>query len=84
MLPCYTLYQICTGALHERRFMGAILDLCYQSVTSKLGSFILSDKLWTYKPQVTHVDPHSLEDPVSECLKFDQLRIRKVSPTDMS
>lgn len=47
---------------------------------SKLGSFLLSDKLWTYEPQVTHVDPHSLADPVSESLKLDQLRIRKVQP----
>lgn len=78
MLPC--LYQIRTGALYLRRFMRAILDLCYQSVMSKLGSFLLSDKLWTYEPQVTHVDPHSLADPVSESLKFDQLRIRKIQP----
>lgn len=75
MLPSYTLYQICTGASYLRRFMGAILDLCYQSLISKLGSFILSDKLWTQEPQVTHGDPHSLLDP--ESLKFDQLRIRK-------
>lgn len=63
MLHCYTLYKTCTGALYFRRFMGAILDLHYQSVTSKLGSFILSDKLWIYEPQVTHAHPHSLADP---------------------
>lgn len=46
----------------------------------ELGSFILSDKLWTYEPQVTHVDPHSLADPDIDSLKFDQPRIRKGQP----
>lgn len=49
----------------------------------QIGKFHLRWQILDLEPQVTHVDPHSLAHTVSESLKFDQLRIRKVSSTDM-